>query len=507
MLLFPRLALRLLTAALLALVFVTAAPAQQEGGVQQESSVRQADYAALADILADEHARERLIGELRRLAEGEGETTTPEAAPPGIARQIAGLTAAAAESVGERLAEAAATVRALAGADSEAAPLDLDSVARAAMPVVVLIVATLVAFAILHRAATPVFRACARAAERRPGVLHRALSILLAMLADLAMIAVIALGACALALYALGEGGSLPAWGSLFHQRLRGHRGGEAAVSPGAVPRGGCVAAATPHRGGGSVPLPPRCPPVGAAGLWPARGRAPGCPALRAAPGRLATLLVSLAAYVYVLRVIFRYRGTVAAGLRGEAVVVGGAVRRLRLGVAGIWHWLAAAYVTVLFVGGQVDPAGTLVFVLGASAWTLIVVLVAVLLVEGAGWLARRPIRLSETMQRRLPLLEHRLNAYVPTALKVVRGAVVVIAVAALVHLWGLLDLTAWLASAAGMTLLGTLAGVALTLLVAGGAWMVVASLPEHRLNPNTAASAEPRRRPCWHCSATRSPS
>ncbi|MDX5378382.1 MAG: mechanosensitive ion channel, partial [Halomonas sp.] len=51
---------------------------------------------------------------------------------------------------------------------------------------------------------------------------------------------------------------------------------------------------------------------------------------------------------------------------------------------------------------------------------------------------------------------------------------------------WGAFDLAAWYASEAGRGLIGKLISVAVILLVAIGVWLALASLIEHKLNPET---------------------
>src|SRR5699024_9623449 len=119
--------------------------------------------------------------------------------------------------------------------------------------------------------------------------------------------------------------------------------------------------------------------------------------------------------------------------------------------LARVWLPLAIIYLTVLFVGSQLDGQGVLPFMLAATVKSLIAAVIALGL---SGLLSRalgKRISVSEHTRKRLPKLEDRLNSYVPMALKIARLIILVILALVLVDAWHLFDLDGWLASATGV--------------------------------------------------------
>jgi small-conductance mechanosensitive channel len=79
-------------------------------------------------------------------------------------------------------------------------------------------------------------------------------------------------------------------------------------------------------------------------------------------------------------------------------------------------------------------------------------------------------------------------------SLKVIRVVILIAVVMFIFNAWGIFDLPAWYASQAGRTLLGKLVSVAIILVMALGVWVLLASVIEHRLNPET-GTGEPSAR------------
>jgi moderate conductance mechanosensitive channel len=92
-------------------------------------------------------------------------------------------------------------------------------------------------------------------------------------------------------------------------------------------------------------------------------------------------------------------------------------------------------------------------------------------------------VRVSEGTRRRLPLLEQRLNSFVPAALKALRFAVAVVVIAAILSAWDIVDFVGWARSEAGWPIVRSLAWIAAILLAAWVVWLLVSSWVEYRLN------------------------
>src|SRR5690606_14080261 len=136
----------------------------------------------------------------------------------------------------------------------------------------------------------------------------------------------------------------------------------------------------------------------------------------------------------------------------------------------------------------QIDQQDALPFMAQATLRTLIVAGVATLLAAALSSLMTRRITLAADLRRRLPLLENRLNSYVPGAVRLLRGAILVIALLLILDAWHAFNLSQWLYSPEGRNVIATLVHVAVILLFAMGIWTVVASIIESRLNDDASS-------------------
>jgi len=100
---------------------------------------------------------------------------------------------------------------------------------------------------------------------------------------------------------------------------------------------------------------------------------------------------------------------------------------------------------------------------------------------------------LPEDVQKRLPLLEMRLQAFVPGVMTVVRWVVIAGIAVAVGQIWGLFNFVEWIASDEGLYVAGSIVSAALIVLVAIILHVVVASWVEYRLNTQTGKIPTPR--------------
>lgn len=200
--------------------------------------------------------------------------------------------------------------------------------------------------------------------------------------------------------------------------------------------------------------------------------------------GRLTGLVIALVVYTYGVLVIWKHRDTVAQGLLNRAQATPSKVQGTLLRVLSkLWHLVAIAYFTVLLVVSQVDPHDTLSFMTFASLRTLLAVAVGVLVSAVLSILLTRRIQLPDDIRTRLPMLETRINAYVPAALKWVRLLILVVVVLVVLDAWQLFSMAEWLSSETGSTVVATLVRVSIVVAFAALIWTVVASIIEHRLS------------------------
>lgn len=166
--------------------------------------------------------------------------------------------------------------------------------------------------------------------------------------------------------------------------------------------------------------------------------------------------------------------------------------RQLRF-LAHRWHWPVLLYLAFLFVIVLASPAGVLLSVLAASAQILLAVIVGFAV---TGWIARaiaRGINLPEKVNQRLPLLERRLNAFVPKFLTVLRIVIFVIVLLFVLDTINFLDIQGWLQTQVGIRTTSAIVSVFFILLVAFGIWLALNSWVDYRLNPDVGRVATSR--------------
>jgi small conductance mechanosensitive channel len=147
------------------------------------------------------------------------------------------------------------------------------------------------------------------------------------------------------------------------------------------------------------------------------------------------------------------------------------------------WHVVAIVYLITLLVVWFANPQQALPFMLGATVQSVIAILVGIVIVGFISRFVSAGLRLPEDVKARLPLLEARLQAFVPTVMQVVRWVVIAGVLAAVAQAWALFDFVGWIGSPGGQQVAGSLISAALIILVCIVLHVVVASWVEYRLN------------------------
>ena len=211
---------------------------------------------------------------------------------------------------------------------------------------------------------------------------------------------------------------------------------------------------------------------------------------LSASIGELLGLIIMLAAYGYAVRIIWRNRRLLRQHLEQRATQASAAYfgTWFRL-LARTWHVLALGYFTVLLVVSQVDTERALPFMVQATAQSLLALAVGALLIMLLASVLARRIALPEDLRRRLPMLEARVNAYVPAALRGLGILIRIVVALFVLDAWRVFDLSGWIASDAGAAAVRMLVNVAIVLLIATIVWTVIASIIEHRLSLSEAGA------------------
>jgi small-conductance mechanosensitive channel len=156
--------------------------------------------------------------------------------------------------------------------------------------------------------------------------------------------------------------------------------------------------------------------------------------------------------------------------------------------LAKLWHWIVLGYLGVMFVVVMTQPAEVTFNALIASGKVLAALIVASLL---SGWLSAAMVRgvtLPEDINQKLPLLEPRLNRFVPRAFGLLRLFILFVVLFFALDVIGMIDMRGWLESQVGLKVTTSIISVAMILLVAFGLWLALTSFVDYRLNPEYGA-------------------
>lgn len=203
------------------------------------------------------------------------------------------------------------------------------------------------------------------------------------------------------------------------------------------------------------------------------------------AVGHSVLILLVVTALVIATLIILQSRDTVATALRARyerdpADMIG----RAEAMAAGIWHWLAIAYLLALFIVWVTRPTDALQFMLMATLNSVIAVVIGVIVMAFISRAITGGMRVPGDLRAKLPLLEDRLNAFVPSILRVVRVLVVIAVLISIAQSWQFMDFLSWAASEVGRDVVGRLASAAFVVLMAMAVWLGLSSFVEYRLNP-----------------------
>lgn len=165
---------------------------------------------------------------------------------------------------------------------------------------------------------------------------------------------------------------------------------------------------------------------------------------------------------------ILQSREEFAAVIRGQrAHVVGD---RLRRRIGDVWHVLALMYVVVafgIFVSGEQDG---FIFLVRATAVTIVAFGVAVALARLAHRLIERLFRIDDDLNRRLPGLRQRAGLYRPVLTRSIDVVLMLLALGVALSAWGL-DLYTALGPEARTQMLQSAVVIVLVVVIGVGLW------------------------------------
>ncbi|GAA3909714.1 mechanosensitive channel protein [Halomonas cibimaris] len=488
-------------------VLMLAAPALAQQTPDSAAGAKNGEttYTALANLLENDTSRRQLIELLRdqagELPQSALARELPDSLPAEAAagsdiaaeevslpRQVAEITSRIVGDVGRHFQQLVEIGGALFSGQS-AGRFDTAAFIRAAINLGLVIAATFLLFTACRRLAKPLFRrisAWSRRGDYTP-VMRLVVCVAVAALVDALLVALAYVGSNLIATFAVGETGDLSTRASLFLNAFLVIELIKAAVR---------MLFSSRYEG-------LRLLPISAAeasywNRWIARlvgmvgyGLMVAVPLvnyyLAASLGSALGTLITVVAFIYAVVVVLKNRLRLRKSISATAARSTLAPTRLSLQLlARTWHLLALLYFTGVFVITLLSPVEALPFVLFATLQTLAAVVAGLLVSSFLTQTIGRRIRLSAEVNRKLPMLEKRLNSYVPMALLVLRGLTLIGVVMTILDGWYLFDIAAWYASKQGVVLISKLIHVAIILTVALAIWLGLASLIEHKLNPDT---------------------
>lgn len=223
------------------------------------------------------------------------------------------------------------------------------------------------------------------------------------------------------------------------------------------------------------------------------------------AAGAGVSALLSVMVLLYLVYIVLRRRKAVTRWLQSEADPVEataaegvdpatiakarrGFIARILHGLAGIWHWVALTYIAVMFIVLMTQPADVTLEAIVGSGKILAAIIIAALL---SGWLAQavhRGISLPDDVNAKLPLLERRINTFVPRAFSTLRLFLLICVLFFTLDVIGMIDMRSWLEGQVGLAVTKALISVGLILTVAFGIWLALTSFVDYKLNPEYGA-------------------
>ena len=153
--------------------------------------------------------------------------------------------------------------------------------------------------------------------------------------------------------------------------------------------------------------------------------------------------------------------------------------------IGRIWWLLAIGFVLALFVVWVRSPEQGLAFMASATLKSIAAMAVGGLIVSILSRMIARGIPVPQYLKDRLPLLERRVNSFIPNALTVIRIVVIILVFAYILEAWNLISFSHWLNSTVGQRFAGGLLGAAIILVIGVAIYIGVSSWVEYRLNPN----------------------
>ncbi len=217
--------------------------------------------------------------------------------------------------------------------------------------------------------------------------------------------------------------------------------------------------------------------------------------------GIYALMLKGIALVLAVLAIVFvlQNRATISGWVAGPADLPADSRtanwRRLRRRLAETWHVFAIVYVLGIFFVYALQVAGGFVYLLRATALSLVAIIGAPWLVRFAERASQRGFAIAPDLKARFPTLEQRANRYLPILSGLVRVVVYVTALLVVLQAWDIGSF-AWFGTELGWRMTGIALSVVAVLGIALAACEILSAAIERHLSTlATSPSSRTRQR------------
>jgi len=474
-------------------------PAPAPAGPTSEAKATTADPTrALVDILRDEAAREALIRKLLATtatpATAEKSPAPPPDEPSTLARQIADTTRDAAEGTMAFVVNLGRSWRDVADVLTGTRPINWSALQDGAAALGLVILVTIALYLGLRATGQRIYAAMSRRTGR-DNWYFSLLWILASSVIDGLIIVLAWAGGYAFAL-AIGETGTMNVWQSLFLNAFLLVELVRVALRAVFAPRFN------------KLRFAPMSDETAAYWyFWSSRligllgyGLLFVVPILNDlvsfAAAHSVRILVVVTALLLAILIILQNRTEVRSALRARHERhPGDAIGRAEAAIAGVWHWLAIGYLLALFLAWSIGAVDSLQFMLIATLNSIIAIVIGVVAMTLIKRVVARGMRVPEEIKKKLPLLEVRLNAFVPMMLQIIRAIIIGVVLIAIAQAWHLMNIFSFLATETGRDISSRFFSIALIAILGFLAWLAMSSFVEYRLNPTIGKIATARER------------
>jgi small-conductance mechanosensitive channel len=192
--------------------------------------------------------------------------------------------------------------------------------------------------------------------------------------------------------------------------------------------------------------------------------------------------LVGLSILIILVSLVIVDRKEVARWIRGDRDAAkskgGAAFWSIRERLADVWHLLAVAYLVATFAVWAFDVQGGFDFILHSTVISILIVAAARLSILAVEHAVTRGTSMTHAPDMRFPRLSERAEIYLPIVRASTSVIVWLIAILALVDIWGV-DAVGWFTGPDGRSLLGKIFSIAFVVVSAAIAWEFVSAIIE----------------------------